>query len=159
MDIAQEAIETGLLIRGELSREVERAQAERGLIRTMNADGLLARADARQAFNQVMTGLQHQLMASLSTLTTRWGLPETTLEGLRRRGDDDGRRLAALLGEVRSLAEALSELDRLNRLLAERAQSFVRAHLNALAPPKSATYSRRGAATAEPVFTTRVRVL
>jgi len=159
MDIAQEATETARQIRDELAQEVGRAQAERTLIRAMDADGLLARASARQTFNQVMVGLQQNLMALLTSLTARLGLPETTLEGLRRRGGDEGRRLAGVLAEVRSLAEALTELDGLNRLLAERAQTFVRAHLNALAPPKSATYSRRGGTTPEPVFTTRVRVL
>ena len=65
--------------------------------------------------------------------------------------------MSALLAEVRALAKTLSELDALNRMLSQRALSYVRAHLAVLSP-KPAAYDRRGSGAIAERTTTFVRV-
>jgi hypothetical protein len=147
MNNLENAISVIHQIRDALRAEVERARAERALIRTMDVPGLMAHAAARTEFNALIEQRQSQLSTELGCAGHALGLREVTIEGLRAAAPALGDRLAAGLAEVRSLAAALSELDELNRMLGQRALSFVRAYLGALSP-RPAAYDRRGLATA-----------
>src|SRR5438552_3397597 len=82
--------------------------------------------------------------ASRQAAAARLGLAgAVTLEALQSRLPVEGKRMSGLLAEVRALAAALAELDELNRMLGQRALSYVRAHLAVLSP-KPAAYDRRG---------------
>ncbi|HEX2661168.1 MAG TPA: flagellar export chaperone FlgN [Polyangia bacterium] len=144
-------------IRDALAGEISVAREERVLIRKMDADALNARAQTRATFNEKTAGLMAQLGEVLGSAGAELGLPSVTLDALQATAPQEGRRMAALLAEVRSLASALSELDALNRLLGQRALSYVRAHLAVLSP-KPAAYDRRGGGTAVPRTSTFVRV-
>ena len=144
-------------IRDALAAEIAVAREERVLIRKMDADALNARAQTRATFNDKTAGLMSQLGEVLGSAGKDLGLPSVTLDALQATAPQEGRRMAALLAEVRSLAAALAELDALNRLLGQRALSYVRAHLAVLSP-KPAAYDRRGGGTAVPRTSTFVRV-
>ena len=144
-------------IRDALAAEVAVAREERVLIRKMDADALNGRALTRAEFNDKTAGLMAQLGDVLGSAGQDLGLPSVTLDALQASAPQEGRHMAALLGEVRSLAAALSELDALNRLLGQRALSYVRAHLAVLSP-KPAAYDRRGGGTAVPRTSTFGRV-
>jgi len=147
MDILNRAISTTEQIRDSLAGEITVAREERILIREMDVDGLNLRAAKRAEFNQHLADLQRRLADELGEAARALGLAEVTLDGLKARAPGPGRRMTELLAEVRALASALSELDALNRMLGQRALTYVRAHLSALAPKPSA-YDRRGASTA-----------
>jgi hypothetical protein len=147
MDHIENAIATTSLIRDALCAEVERARAERALIRTMDVDGLLRRASARAGWNALVNQRQVQLSSELALAGEAHGLTEVTIETLRAVAPAATDRLAQAFAEVRSLAAALAELDDLNRMLGQRALSFVRAYLSAL-NPRPAAYDRRGLAAA-----------
>ncbi len=70
-----------------------------------------------------------------------------TLAALAAQSPSEAAALSRALADVRALASALAELDRLNLLVAGRAMACVQAYLNALQPVPSA-YDRRGARTA-----------
>jgi len=144
-------------IRDALAAEISVAREERVLIRNMDADALNGRAQTRAEFNDKTAGLMAQLGDVLGSAGQDLGLPSVTLDALQASAPQAGRHMAALLAEVRSLAAALSELDALNRLLGQRALSYVRAHLAVLSP-KPAAYDRRGGGTAVPRTSTFVRV-
>jgi hypothetical protein len=59
--------------------------------------------------------------------------------------------LAHILAEVRALAGALQEIDRLNLALAGRALACVRGYVEAL-QPKPRAYDRRGTRAEAPVL-------
>lgn len=147
MDNLENAIAITNLIRDALRAEVERARAERGLIRAMDVDGLLRRAAARAEWNTVVNQRQAQLSSELGLAARVYGLTEVTIEGLRGVAPAATERLAQSFAEVRALAAALAELDDLNRALGQRALSFVRAYLSALSP-RPAAYDRRGLSAA-----------
>jgi hypothetical protein len=147
MNNLENAIVITTQIRDALRAEVDRARAERGLIRAMDVEALMARAKARGEFNAIVSQRQAQLGAELGAAGQAFGLKEVTVEGLRAVAPGLGDALSGVLAEVRSLAGALAELDDLNRLLGQRALSFVRAYLSALSP-RPAAYDRRGLATA-----------
>lgn len=146
-------------IRTALEAEVERARQERALIRVMDVEGLVRRATLRAEFNSHVNGLQQQLTVQLSAVASALGMTEMTVEALRRHLPGPAQQLSENLAAIRSLAAALSELDDLNRLLGQRALSYVRAYLGALNPTPAA-YDRRGsAASARPPSTTMSRVV
>ena len=147
MNNLENAIVLTVQIRDALRAEVDRARAERVLIRTMDVDGLMRRANARSEFNASVSRTQTQLAAELELAGQALGVKEVTVEALRAAAPDPGDRLSGMLAEVRSLAGALAELDDLNRLLGQRALSFVRAYIGALSP-RPAAYDRRGLSTA-----------
>ena len=126
---------------------MERARGERGLIRTMDVEKLVRRAAARAEFNATVARRQGQLAEELGAAAKALGLEEVTLDRLRDAAPVAAARLADGLAEVRALAAALAELDDLNRLLGQRALSYVRAYLGALTPTPAA-YDRRGTAQA-----------
>jgi len=145
-------------IREGLAAEVVLAREERVLIRKMDADGLNQRALKRADFNQRTARLMAELGEALGASASELGLSGgITLEALQARVPVEGRRMAALLGEVRALAAALAELDALNRMLGQRALSYVRAHLAVLSP-RPAAYDRRGGGAAPARASTFVKV-
>ena len=129
-----------------LEAEVERARQERALIRDMNVDGLVERATLRAAFNDHVRRLQQDLGTALAAAGAELELKEVTVASLRVYLPEEATRLEDGLASIRSLAAALAELDDLNRLLGQRALSYVRAYLGALNPTPAA-YNRRGSST------------
>ncbi|MES1209747.1 MAG: flagellar export chaperone FlgN [Pseudomonadota bacterium] len=157
MNNLERAIETTEMIRDALAAEIVVAREERVLIRGMDIDGLFLRAAKRAEFNQTTATLQQELAQSLGETARAFGLTQVTLEGLKGRAPEAGQRMANVLAEVRALAAALAELDSLNRMLGQRALSYVRAHLAVLSPKPSA-YDRRGGSAADTRASTVVRV-
>jgi len=145
-------------IREGLAAEVALAREERVLIRAMDSEGLNQRALKRGDFNQRTARLMAELGEALGAAGTELGLSAgITLEALQARVPVEGRRMSALLAEVRALAAALAELDALNRMLGQRALSYVRAHLAVLSP-RPAAYDRRGGGAAPARASTFVKV-
>lgn len=146
------ALATARALRDTLTAEVERARLERGLLRTLDSDQLFASAAARAGFNAEVARLEAELARTLGDAARALGLEEMTIARLRLRAPAEAQALADVLADVRSLAGALAELDRLNLMLAGRALACVQAYLTALNPGASA-YDRRGARTAFPSAT------
>src|SRR3954468_2741778 len=146
-DNLENAIAVTHQIRDALRAEVERARAERVLIRAMDVEGLMRRATARAEWNALCNQKQAQLSSELALVARAYGLKEVTIDGLRGIAPAPTDRLAQAFAEVRALAAALAELDDLNRALGQRALSFVRSYLTALSPRPTA-YDRRGMALA-----------
>jgi hypothetical protein len=153
----ERAIKLTETIREALAVEVAIARQERVLIREMDVDGLNLRAQKRAEFNGKTARHMSELAEALGSAGAELGLVGVTLEQLQARVPIEGRRMAAVLGEVRSLAAALAELDALNRMLGQRALSYVRAHLAVLSP-KSAAYDRRGSGATVARTSTFVKV-
>jgi hypothetical protein len=150
------ALEVAEAMRRALETEVVRAREQRALIRKMDADGLLLRAERRAAFNTELAALELRLAEALRGAAEELGASEVTFDALAARAPRETAAVTSRLDEVRALAAALRELDGANRALAERALVYVRGHLGALVP-KSAAYDRRGAATAEADLSTSSR--
>jgi hypothetical protein len=146
-DNLENAIAVTHQIRDALRAEVDRARAERVLIRAMDVEGLMKRATARAEWNALVNQKQAQLSTELALVARAYGLSEVTIDGLRGIAPAPTERLAQAFAEVRALAAALAELDDLNRALGQRALSFVRSYLTALSPRPTA-YDRRGMAPA-----------
>jgi hypothetical protein len=157
MNSLERAIATTEEIRDGLAAEIGVARDERVLIRNMDIDALFARAVKRNDFNLRTAGLQQRLALELGQVAEGFAMSEVTLDGLQARAPELGRRMSAVLAEVRALAAALAELDGLNKVLGQRALSYVRAHLSVLSPRPSA-YDRRGGSSSAPRSTTTVRV-
>ena len=158
MSSIERAIKLTEGIREALFAEVAVARNERVLIREMDADGLNQRALKRADFNQKTARMMAELGEALGSAGAELGLSGgVTLDALQTRVPVEGKRMSALLAEVRSLAAALSELDALNRMLGQRALSYVRAHLAVLSP-KPAAYDRRGSGATTARTSTFVKV-
>ena len=140
----EEALATAHELRRALELEVERARREREVLRTLDSDRLFASATARAGFNAEIGRLESALAGALTGAATRLGLTEVTLHRLSLKAPGEAAELARLLADIRSLAGALAELDRLNLLLAGRAMACVQGYLTAL-NPLPAAYDRRGA--------------
>jgi hypothetical protein len=158
MNSLERAIETTTQIRDALAAEIAVARDERVIIRNMDVDGLNARATKRAVFNQTTAGLMRTLAVQLKEVGLAFGLAEITIDNLKQQAPALGELISTRLAEVRALAAALHELDNLNRLLGQRALSYIRAHLSILSP-KPAAYDRRGANAAETRAFTLTRVL
>lgn len=159
MDQLDKAITITNQIRKALEAEVNRAREQRALIRVMDVEALVRRATLRAEFNTTVGQLQLQLTEQLSGVAAELGLSEMTVEALRATLPGSAERLSDSLGAIRALAAALAELDDLNRLLGQRALSYVRAYLGAVNPTPAA-YDRRGTAAAvRPPTTTMSRVV
>lgn len=146
MDL-ENALETAGQLRDALATEVGRARQERELLRALDTAGLFARATERAAFLGEVARLERQLAVTLARAAGALALPEVTLALLAERAPGPGAALRAVLSEVRSLAGALQEIDRLNARLAERALVCVRGYVDVL-QPRPAAYDRRGARAA-----------
>ncbi|HVP63117.1 MAG TPA: flagellar export chaperone FlgN [Myxococcaceae bacterium] len=126
-----------------LAEEVERARDERRLLRGLDGTALLERASGRARFNAQLAEAELAVAEGLRALAARAGLTELSLEALRRLAPLEARAFEDGLGEVRALAEALNDLDTLNRKLAQRAMRVVGGYLDAVTP-QTAGYDRRG---------------
>lgn len=157
MNNLERAIKTTEEIRDALAAEIVIAREERVLIRNMDVDAMFLRAAKRVEFNERTALLQQDLAVELAEIARSFGLADITLEGLKTRAPEPGHRMANVLAEVRSLAAALAELDGLNKMLGQRALSYVRAHLAVLCPKPSA-YDRRGGSAPDKRTSTVVRV-
>src|SRR3569623_3090827 len=93
----------------------------------------------------------------LAAAAAERGRSEGTMDALQSQAPVEGRQMAVLLAEVRALAAKLSQLVALNRMLSQRALSYVRAHLAVLSP-KPAAYDRRGGGAKTDRTSTFVRV-
>lgn len=158
MNSLERAIGTTEEIRDALAAEITVARDERVLIRNMDVDGLLKRAGKRNEFNVRTAGLQQRLASELGAVAQEFGMTEVTLDGLKMHAPVEGQRMSSTLAEVRALAAALSELDGLNKMLGQRALSYVRAHISVLSPRPSA-YDRRGSSAVTARSSTVVRVV
>jgi len=142
----EETLTTAVALRCALEAEVERARREREALRTLDSDRIFAGAAARAAFNGHVADLQERLAKALARAAGALGAPEVTLARLAERAPAETAALSRTLADVRALAGALAELDRLNLMLAGRALACVQGYLTALQPP-AAAYDRRGART------------
>jgi len=145
MDL-ENALEKAGDLRDALAAEVENARRERLLLRGLDVAGLFARAAQRGAFLAEVARIERELAIALSRATGTLGLTEVTIERLRAVAPREGEALARILSDVRALAGALQEIDRLNLQLAGRALACVRGYVEALRPTPRA-YDRRGART------------
>jgi hypothetical protein len=139
----EEALNTASRLRDALEAEVERARHEREILRTLDADRLFAGASARASFNAEVAALETRMASALARAASSLGLSEVTMARLKIRAPEEAEALAHVLSDVRALAGALAELDRLNLMLAGRALACVQGYLTALAPAPTA-YDRRG---------------
>ena len=140
----EEALAIALELRRVLELEVERARREREVLRTLDSDRLFASAAARAGFNAEVAGLESTLAGALARAAGAMGLSEVTLQRLAVKAPKGAAQLSETLADIRSLAGALAELDRLNLMLAGKALACVQGYLTALDPAPSA-YDRRGA--------------
>ncbi len=145
------ALEKAGRLRAALAAEVESARRERELLRKLDARALFERAAQRGQFLSDVAALERELTAALESAARALGIEEVTLSHIRERAPREGEALARTLSEVRSLAGALHEIDRLNLQLAGRALACMRGDLEALSPPPRA-YDRRGARFAAPAL-------
>ena len=148
MDLEQ-ALATAGQLRDLLGIEVESARAERHLLRSLDAPGLFARAAQRGEFLCEVARLERGIATALARAAHALGLEQVTLERLRLRSPREGQALASVLSDVRALAGALQEIDRLNLQLAGRALACVRGYVDAVQPTPRA-YDRRGARPTSP---------
>jgi hypothetical protein len=148
----EEALATAHELRSALELEVERAQREREVLRTLDSDRLFAGAAARAGFNAEVARLESALAGALARAASAMGLSEVTLHRLAAKAPAGAAELARVLADIRSLAGALAELDRLNLMLAGRALACVQGYLTALNPTPAA-YDRRGLRAATPSLT------
>lgn len=137
------ALEVALKLKASLATEVTRSQEARGVLKTLDTQALLAQASLREAFNQHSAWLTSELATHLGAFAHEHGLTDVSLEQLRQLAPFEGEQLSGVFAEIRSLSQALAELDAINQQLAERALTVVRAYVTHLAPRPTA-YTRRG---------------
>jgi len=147
----ESAVGAAVRLRESLAREVEAARGERILLRRLDSQALLARAAERAHFLAETAERERELAAALSAAAGALGLTQVTVAALTRASPQRGAQLAEVLGQIRALAGALRELDRLNASLAQRALSCVRGYVEALSPAPRA-YDRAGARAATPLL-------
>ena len=157
MDELEAAIAIAERLRASLEAEIERSRAQRLLIRSLDSDALFESARRRELFNHRVAALDGELRAAVAAAALRLGLAGSSLSALRLAAPAAGRRLAARFAELRSLLQALREIDQLNSALTLRALRWVRGCITALAPG-SAGYDRRGSQAALGRLSTAVRV-
>jgi hypothetical protein len=136
------AIEVANALCSTLAAEVDRARAERGVLRTLDAEAVFASAARRTVFNAEVARLGEALSQALRACAAGLG-GELSLPRLALRFPAETTALRQVVAEIRGHAATLSELDQLNRTLAARALSFVNGYLGMLRPVPSA-YDRRG---------------
>ncbi len=156
-DLAR-AVQVATNMRDALEVEIDRARAQRHLIRKMESDALLESARARATTNAMLAQWEGELAVLLAAIARDLGLDAVTLDLLAARAPEPSAPLRERLGELRALGAALRELDSLNQQLTERALAFVRGYVGTLVP-KAAAYDRRGAAVVEPQISTAYRTV
>lgn len=143
MQHIERAIATSQTLARVLDEEVLRAREQHDLIRNFDSQALLERAAHRQEWNLSVKDLQKQLAEHLQAVGAAFGLAVVSVESLAEVASEPAARLVESLARVRALAGTLSELDALNRQLAQRANAMVRGYLGALTGNGS-TYNQRG---------------
>lgn len=144
------AVDAAEALRDELEAEVARARDERVVLRSLDGIRIQQRVSERIAFAQRADRQQQKLAHAQRVAALALGLGDSSAESLARVVPTEGRVLLELVGQIRSLAAALSELSAFNQQLAERALRYTRAYVQAMAPRP--TYGRYGrAAPVEPV--------
>ncbi len=141
--VLAEAVHSAERLRVALAEEVDAARGERQLLRSMDSAALLRRAAARAEFQARVARLEESLHDALAAAAERLDLRVVTIASLAAREPGAASTLSVIFGEVRALAAALAELDRLNQFLATRALRLVRSYVEALSPEPRA-YDRRG---------------
>jgi hypothetical protein len=141
--VLDEAMSSAEQLREALAQEVEATRGERHLLRSLDSQALLGRAVSRAEFQSRVARLEERLHGALTTAAGQLGLPVVTLASLATRDPGATATLSRVFGEIRALAAALAELDRLNHVLASRALRLVRSYVEAVSPAPSA-YDRRG---------------
>jgi hypothetical protein len=131
-------------VRVALETELMQARGQRLLVRDLDIQGLFERARQRGVFNVQLAQLESDLAQALRAAGQRLGLAQVELASLRRVAPEDTVQLEHHMAEVRVLAEALREVDAINRKLSDRALGRVRRVLGAMAP-QTVAYDRRGA--------------
>ncbi len=130
-------------LHGLLRGEVERARAEREVLRSLDPDRIFTRAAERAAFNAEVARLEGQLADALRQAAAGLGIEQLTLPRLAARAPGPAAHLGRTLAGIRDLGHELTRLDQLNRTLAGRALACVQGYLTALRPTPAA-YDRRG---------------
>src|SRR4029453_17313406 len=95
------AVQVAKALREAVSAEVAAARDERGLLRTLDAERLFARAAQRAAFNVEVARLEGELERELRGAGHDLGVKEVSLAALRHRKPLAGGELAHVLAEVR----------------------------------------------------------
>lgn len=136
------AVEVANALCRTLAAEVERARAERDVLRTLNAEAVFASAARRASFNAEVARLGEELSRALRAAAAAAG-GELSMIRLAATYPAEAAALRRAVEEIRGHATALARLDQLNRTLAARALSFVNGYLGVLRPIPTA-YDRRG---------------
>ena len=157
MNALEPAIQIVERLRTALETELVQARGQRLLIRALDTQGLFERARQRSIFNLQLAQLEGELGRNLTTVGQTLGLAQVTLTDLRQAVPEAAQRLDSILAEVRNLAEALREIDDINRKLGERALGRVRRTLTAMVP-RLVAYVRRGAHQPMEALSTASRV-
>jgi hypothetical protein len=144
MNELEPAIQIVERLRTALETELVQARGQRLLIRALDTQGLFERARQRNAFNLQLAQLEADLGKSLTAAGLTLGFAQVTLADLRQAAPEAAQRLDSTLDDVRILAEALREIDDINRKLGERALGRVRRTLTSMVP-RPVAYDRRGA--------------
>jgi hypothetical protein len=147
------AVRAARRLRDALAAEVAEARGERLLLKRLDSQALFARATARAHFLAETTRLEREMALGLAQAAGTLELREVTVARLEEASPAEGGQLAAALDEIRALAAALREIDRLNASLAQRALACVRGYVDALAPAPRA-YGRAGARAGAPAHLT-----
>src|SRR5437879_4655337 len=82
MEHLKRAVEITERMRAALTAEVGRAREQRLLIRKMDSDKLLLRAQLRSEFNVTLARLQMALADELASAAKMLGIAEVTIDGL-----------------------------------------------------------------------------
>jgi hypothetical protein len=129
----------------QLDDELERSRQAHQALRSFDAQALLAHAGARAAFNAAAARGLADLDAQLRAAAAEGGLSQPTTEALCDLDPEHAGALRDGLAALRQGAQALAREDERHQQLAQRAMSYVKGYLAALAPPRPAAYDRRGA--------------
>jgi hypothetical protein len=143
------AFDIATRLRDAISAEIEGARGERHLLKSLDSDGLFGRAARRASFLAETARLERDLAVALAEIGARFGLRQVTLDCLRSQAIGRSAELADLLSDVRALAGALQEIDKLNHELARRALVVVRGYVEAFRPTARA-YDRFGSRAGTP---------
>lgn len=143
------AVEVAIALSRTLAGEVERARAEREILRSLEAEAVFESAARRAVFNAEVARLGEELSRALRACTVALGDGELSMARLALRFPADTARLRRVTAEIRAHAGTLAGLDKVNQILAQRALAFVNGYLGVLRPVPSA-YDRRGGRAALP---------
>jgi hypothetical protein len=157
MSELEQASRTLQRVRVALETELAQARGQRMLVRDLDIQGLFERARQRSVFNVQLAQMERELAQILQAAGQRLDLAQVTLADLHRVASQETAQLEHHLAQVRVLAEALREVDAVNRKLSERALGRVRRVLGTMAP-QTVAYDRRGAHRAMEPASTASRV-